>query len=59
MLKEDVIEWILIQFEAMGATRDELRIERLKLLADTAYAADFLATCTDLADHHFHAAFEG
>ena len=59
MLKEDVVEWILMQFEAMGASPSELRLEKLKLLADTSYAVDFLAICTDLEDHQFHAAFEG
>jgi hypothetical protein len=58
MLKEDLINWVLLQFSGMGATPEELAIERLKLFSDTEYLVNFVSSCSPLENHHFHVAYE-
>jgi hypothetical protein len=58
MLKEDLVDWVLLQFESMGATPIQLELERLQLSNDTNYLLDFISSCSDLQNYHFHLAFE-
>jgi hypothetical protein len=58
MLKEDLINWVLLQFSAMGASPGELALERLKLYSDTEYLVGFVSACSPLENHHFHVAYE-
>lgn len=58
MLKEELVAWMLVQFEAMGATKAQLKTEKRLMEISTEYLIGWLCSMSNIDNHLFPSAYE-